>query len=314
MPKVTSLPSGFDKFIFSHSYSEGMRELVFPTSAGSYTFGSLSSNTYVLPVNTQYIELLLVGGGGGGGGTDGGNTTRGGGGGAGGVIHQMVNISGFTSLTATIGAGGAAGVASSIAGSKGSNGGNSTITGTGFSTITAGGGGGGGMGSSTAANRTPQTGATGSFGAFGADATSTGAGGGGGAGCPGGWNLISTARPTSGEAASGILTYATILSNSSGVGTNGLGHIGGPGAGSNGFSAPGLGVIVMGRQIAGGGIGGIRASSAVTNVQSHYGGAGRTNSVNGSGTNGTGGGGGGGYESTGGGGGGTGLCIIRYWG
>jgi hypothetical protein len=100
-----------------------------------------STGTWTAPSNTTSIDLFLVGGGGGGGGSSvSGNdhAVCGGGGGGGSVIKRTIPVTPGVTYTFTIGGGGSGGT-SSAAGAVGSD---STMTGSGFTTITALGGGG----------------------------------------------------------------------------------------------------------------------------------------------------------------------------
>jgi hypothetical protein len=101
-----------------------------------------STGTFTAPSNCYSLTLFLVGGGGGGGGgriSSNDRSINGGGGGGGSVIKKTVSITPSTVYTFTIGAGGAGGSLSA----SGSVGSDSTMTGSGFTTITALGGGGG---------------------------------------------------------------------------------------------------------------------------------------------------------------------------
>jgi Putative Ig domain len=100
---------------------------------------SITSN---ILTNISTAETLVIGGGGGGGSN--GNTTGGGGGGAGGYIYNAsTSFAPGTAYTLSIGTGGVGRQQSNSSPSSGSKGGSSSISGSGFSTITAAGGGGG---------------------------------------------------------------------------------------------------------------------------------------------------------------------------
>ena len=99
--------------------------------------------TFSITSNAQLIVETLVIGGGGGGGSN-GNTTGGGGGGAGGYLYSSSTaFLKANSYSLSIGTGGVGRQQSTSSPSSGSKGGSSSISGSGFSTITAAGGGGG---------------------------------------------------------------------------------------------------------------------------------------------------------------------------
>jgi hypothetical protein len=133
-----------------------------------HTFGS--SGTFT-PTQSLTADLLLLAGGGGGGGATG--TNGGGGGGAGGYRELSSQSLTATPYTITVGAGGAGGV-----GSRGTSGGNSSMSGSGFTTLTRTGGGGGGI--NAASNKDGLSG--GSGGGAGATSGINGTGGAGNAG------------------------------------------------------------------------------------------------------------------------------------
>lgn len=106
-----------------------------------------STGTWTCPSNVTSIDLFLVGGGGGGGGGRAQSNNFGfcgGGGGGGSVFERTVSVVPGTVYTFTIGAGGSGGQGFTGAGggSAGAVGSDSTMTGSGFTTITALGGGG----------------------------------------------------------------------------------------------------------------------------------------------------------------------------
>lgn len=120
------------------------------TSDTTYTFTINASDglnviprTFSITSNSQLIVETLVVAGGGGGGSN-GNTTGGGGGGAGGYLYSTATtfLKG-SSYSLSVGLGGTGRQQSTSSPSSGNKGGNSSISGSGFSSITAIGGGGG---------------------------------------------------------------------------------------------------------------------------------------------------------------------------
>lgn len=242
------------------------------------------------------IEYLVVAGGGGGG----GGNYHAGGGGAGG-FRTASNASLLVGITYTITVG--AGASSAGASSNGAQGNNSSISGTGFDTVSSTGGGGGGNFTDSA----PTTG---------------GSGGGGGGGSSGSYSVVAGAAGNAGS-------YSPSEGNAGGSGSGqspsyyGQGGGGGAGAaGSDGTSSAG-------------GDGGAGSASSITGTSVTYagGGGGSSYSANVGGSGGSGGGGnagggtpagGAGTANTGGGGGaakshtsaaggagGSGVVIIR---
>ena len=202
------------------------------------------------------IEYLAVAGGGSGGR---GNS---GGGGAGGLLTNFggtaLSINTTTVMTVTVGAGGAAISGASGAGNQGAN---STISGPGFSTVTAIGGGAGGRGNSIA----PAPGVPGGNG---------GSGGGSGYGGSGG----SGTSPQGNDGGS----------NNPVTGGPKYGGSGGGGAGANGGNGAG----------SGGGNGGNGSANSITGSSVTYagGGGGSVDNPGGGGSGGSGGGGAGSYD------------------
>jgi hypothetical protein len=250
-----------------------------------------SPKTFSLTVTTDVtVDYLVVAGGGGGG------YWKGGGGGGGGLIYATSQsfAPGIT-YSVTVGDGG---ISNSGTGA-GEQGGNSSISGTGFTTVTAIGGGGGGAGAAVASGFSGGDGGSGGGGGGNAavnDVSEPGglgtpgqgnnggagwavgnspSGGGGGAGASGG-NAANSYSGPSGNGGSGLLNSITGTSTY---------YAGGGGGGSYnaGYGSGGAG---------GGGRGGLTGSPAV---------AGTTN---------TGGGGGGSCVATGKAG-GSGVVIIR---
>lgn len=152
-----------------------------PPSAGVKPFVQTftSTGTWTAPSTTTSITLFLVGGGGGGGGSAIGSNDHavvGGGGGGGCVVKTTATVVPGTTYTVTIGAGGAGGT-STAAGSIGSD---STITGSGFTTITALGGGGAPSGNRSSGVYYSGTARGTSGGAYGFQGSVSGGGGGAG--------------------------------------------------------------------------------------------------------------------------------------
>jgi len=184
-----------------------------------------SSGTWTKPAGVKLVKVTVVGGGGGGGGgaADGG----GGGGGAGGIAIEIIDVSGTSSETVTIGALGTGGAAATngVAGGTSSFGSFCSATGGGFGTgvgsSTSGDGGAGGAGSGGDVNITSDRGKMGSkspsfttggfggtspFGGVGREGSQTnaraglastgyGAGGSGGSGNVGGTNVGQNGSP-----------------------------------------------------------------------------------------------------------------------
>ena len=108
----------------------GGTTLTYSHGGTNYNLRKFTSTATFTALSDGSVDMLLVAGGGGGG-----SNGNGGGGGAGGVLWRTAQaLTSGTTYTATVGAGGA----------KDTNGGDSTVTGSGFSTLTATGGGGGG--------------------------------------------------------------------------------------------------------------------------------------------------------------------------
>lgn len=125
-----------------------------------------TSTTWTAPTGVSSIKLLVVAGGGSGG------FTAGGGGGAGGVRYSVANVTAGTTYTITVGAGGSK---PTVDGSNGNPGANSTVTGSGFTTVTATGGGYGAHGSTGSAGYGGDGGSGGGAGYYNATSgTSTG--------------------------------------------------------------------------------------------------------------------------------------------
>ena len=292
----------------SLTYSSGA-SLPTPTDVNGnyvYTFSAPTNTTttYAFTINSAaYITYLCVAGGGGGG------YNGGGGGGAGGMLNGIITPTGSTTITVVVGKGGA--------GSPGStnsqNGDNSTISGTGFSTITsngggngggndygtypAGSGGSGGGGGSSSGGTTGVGGGTsggasqGYPGGYGSHTSGwmLGGGGGGGAGHTG-FNCVATTSPTPAVGANGGAGRVSYITGSAVTYAGGGGGAVNDNTSSSGPSSGGAG---------GGGQGGFTGAPTA-------------------GTDGLGGGGGGGDHppSVSGARGGSGVVILRipkYW-
>ena len=260
------------------------------TTDGTYWYHTFYSSGTFTPTQALTADYLVVAGGASGG--VGGSGEGGGGGGAGGYRSATAqSFTNGTAYTVTVGAGGAG---LSTVGARGIAGSNSSVTGTGFSTITASGGGtGGGDG-----NRDGGTGGSGGGGC----ATGLGGSGNSGSYSPvegyAGGNGYPT-NPTRGGGGGG---------GSSAPGTNGSTSGGAGGAGTSN-SITGSSVTY-----AGGG-GGAANSSTGGAGGSGGGGQGGSSTVgaNGfSGTANTGSGGGGSYNNGTSGSGGSGIVIVRY--
>ena len=254
------------------------------TTDGTYWYHAFIASGTFTPLKALTADCLVVAGGGGSG------YAYGAGGGAGGLLYNATTaFASGTAHTMTIGAGGNNGTNASRAGVVGNN---STITATGFTTLTANGGGGGGYNGN-------QNG---------------GNGGSGGGASVGGGNNQSGGTATSGQG------------NAGGAGTSG--NTGGSGGGG----ASAVGAVVVGNQTGGnGGVGSSAYSSwgsatltgeLVSSTYYYAGGGGGSSGNGGSGGGGYGanyagtatipntGGGGGGDKGSG--GGGSGIVLIRY--
>lgn len=134
---VTDVSSATFAFTIGSSYTQTSTFDVQVTDSDGYTSSKQFTLTNAAP--TFSVNYLLVAGGGGGAAAE-GNSGQSGGAGAGGMLDNLTTT--FTQgvqYTITVGGGGAATDKYTV----GNNGANSTITGSGFTTITALGGGGG---------------------------------------------------------------------------------------------------------------------------------------------------------------------------
>jgi hypothetical protein len=297
LPDGLSLDSSSGAITGTTTVANTFNFTITATNANNQTTARAFSISVLDVIVTSY--LVVAGGG------SGGTGYYGGGGGAGGYVESTTNILPSVTYTITVGTGG---VGTTVQTNKGGTGGNSSISGSGFTTITALGGGGGGSRNN---DTTVGTGAS-----NGADG---GSGGGVGFSYPG-----STVSNSSG----GGLGLQP-ASASGGYGNKGAGQKdpalgyrmdggGGGGAGaaanpSNLGTNPGMSNGAIGLQssitgsaiyYAGGGAGGIGGQPGGS------GGGGATNTA---GTANTGGGGGGGSGNNAqGGNGGSGVVIIKY--
>jgi fibronectin-binding autotransporter adhesin len=267
-----------------------------PTVANTFNFTITATNNYnqptarafsILIANIVLATALVVAGGG-----SGGTGYYGGGGGAGGVLESNVNLSLGVTYTITIGTGG---VGTTTQTNRGGTGANSSISGSGFTTITAIGGGGGGSRN----NDQNTAGAQGGPGGSGGGASYVANAGGKGV-YPGSTYLDQARQGYDGGATNNDNTYSA-----------GGGGAGAAGAGINGTPNPragGVGLVstITGSSVYYGGGGGNAFGTS-------YAGLGGGGTANTAGTANTGGGGGGGSgNNTQGGNGGSGVVIIKY--
>lgn len=238
----------------------------------------LSSDTFVVPVDVNILQLFGIGSGGGGGGGAGGVGSEGGGGGGGKGAHAFVQqavVPGET-VTITINSGGAAGAASTI----GSDGGITSLVGSsGWALYFQGGGAGGpgGIVSSTNGGAgNPSSFATGGLGGTSGAGGGGGGGGGGGDGVGGKGDTLTATDGTPGYGGGGGGGGAGSRSGQSGgksifintpatggTAANGAGGGGGGGSGiaiggngGNGDNTPTVGANAAANSGAGGGGGG----------------------------------------------------------
>ena len=266
-----------------------------PTVANTFNFTITATNNYtqttarafsivitdVVPTTT----LVIAGGG------SGGTGYYGGGGGAGGYLESSTDLSIGVTYTITVGTGG---VGTTTQTNRGGTGGNSTITGSGFSTITAIGGGGGGS------RNNDQN-------------TANAQGGPGGSG--GGASYVQNVGGKGVYPGSTYLSQARQGYDGGATNSDGTFSAGGGGAGAAGQGAPGspprsggvgLASSITGTSVTRGGGGGNAYGTS-------YPGAGGGGSSDTPGTANTGGGGGGSAaNNTAGGQGGSGVVIIQY--
>lgn len=130
-----------------------------PTSVQVFT--TTGANTWTKPTGISKVIVEVQGAGGGGGGAGTVNEAAGGGGGAGGYTRELIDVTGTSSETATVGAGGTAGAST---GGNGGTGGTSS-----FGAYCSATGGGGGEGSTDTSNHPGGAGGAGSGGSFNID-------------------------------------------------------------------------------------------------------------------------------------------------
>ena len=265
-----------------------------PTVASTFNFTITATNTYnqttprafsIAVASVIPISYLVIAGGG-----SGGTGYYGGGGGAGGLLESTTTLSPNTTYTITIGTGG---VGTTSPTQRGGNGGNSSISGTGFSTITTVGGGGGGSrnGDQSGGNSNGANGGSGGGASFPSSS--------GGVGIYPGSTYLNQAR----QGYDGGSTITAQYSHGGG-GAGQIGHDQ-PTFGNRG-GGDGVASTITGTSVyyAGGGGGALGAQTG------GQGGGGGTNTA---GTANTGGGGGGGSgNGTQGGNGGSGVVFIKY--
>ena len=174
---ATSINQSTGVFTFdpsTNSAHAGDVKVRLSASDGARTTTRLCTLSLAFPVTVDY---LVVAGGGAGG------VRHAGGGGAGGLIYATSQtLSGNTAYTVTVGTGGAIGSSQNDAGGSGTD---SSISGSGFTTVTAIGGGGGAGSSSSSPASNGGSGGGGSYPASTAGTGTSGQGNNGGAGASG---------------------------------------------------------------------------------------------------------------------------------
>ena len=291
-----------------------------PQSSASNAITPIALNA---PTTIDYV--VVAGGGGGGVGTDWDNNSNGGGGGAGGYLTQTnVSVSAGVSYTITVGNGGVGAIANgsgiNATATTGTQGGNSSISGSGFTTVTAVGGGYGGYYTPTSGIQNGGNGGSGG----GAGGAGGGQGRVGGIGIYPGSTYLNQARQgyNGGDNFGNDSTGASGGGGGAGAsGSNGAASVGGNGgAGVVNPFAVNVGQNVSGTYWLAGGGGGTYGATNTQGTGGNGGGAnGKTAALTvTTGNNGslnTGGGGGGlarANSTSKGGTGGTGVVIIRY--
>lgn len=256
-----------------------------------------SSGTWTVPAGVTAVDILAVGGGGAGGGGAGGHIAAGGGGG--GEVKELLTqtVTPGTTLSITVGAGGTGG-GSAMAATASNPGNPSSITGTGFTTITALGGGQGGSANASTTTALP---------------AGTGPGVAGGGGGSAQVNIYATpgvGAVSSGGAAKNNTTDGNLQAGGGGGGAGGNGGAATatlPGAGGAGKSS-----VILGTMLGGGGGGAKRSATGGSgSTATAGGGAGGWGAAGTAGTANTGGGGGGSGGANNGANGGSGVVVFR---
>jgi hypothetical protein len=259
-------PGGYTVYTFNPNASSAVLVPISPQSAGTFQ-SAVATYTFTPNFASSTYSVLVVGGGGAGAGDGGTNPPAGnGGGGGGGVLYNTGSLTMTNGTTYTITVGAGAGIGSLATQSQLLGGANSSITGSGFTTLTANGGGGGGYwsnnagqaggcggggaqnagaGSATQGSTATATGA----GNAGAAGSSGGGGGGGGAGAP-------ASSTNGGNGISNSITGSAVFYGGGGGGTGNSNGSGGSGGGTAGAQNPVQGTNGLGggsgAQISGG--------------------------------------------------------------
>ena len=268
-----------------------------------------TSGTWTVPAGVTAVDMLTVGGGGGGGGGSGGQTSGGGGGGGEVIESTGKSVTPGTRFTIVVGAGGLGGAGTaSVSATAATDGSASSISASGFTTITARGGGHGGswrldgtnanIGTSLPASSTAAAGSTGLV-----------TGGGGSAQTSSRANAAGNGDVFNGGAAKSHDSDATLQSGGGGGGAGGAGSAGTSttaGAGGSGKNS-----VIFGALLGGGGGGGKRFTPGTAGTATAGGGAGGLVAAGTAGTANTGGGGGGSGGANDGANGGSGVVVIR---
>jgi len=250
-------PGGYTVYTFNPNATTTALVPTSPQTAGTYQTAA-ATYTFTPNFTSSTYSVLVVGGGGAGAGDGGATPPAGnGGGGGGGVLYNNNTLTMTNGVTYTITVGAGGGIGSSPTQSQKLGGANSSISGSGFTTLTANGGGGGGFHS----NNTGQPGGSGG-GASGNNGTggsttqtsigsATGAGnaGSGGTGDTGGGGGGAGAAATNQNGGAGISNSITGTAISYGGGGGGAGTSngsGGAGGGTAGATNPTQGANGLG--------------------------------------------------------------------
>jgi hypothetical protein len=268
-----------------------------------------ASGTWTVPAGVTVADMLVVGGGGAGG-SGSGTQTSGGGGGGGEVIESLAKVVvPGTRFTISVGAGGLGGAGTVSASATASTDGSpSSISASGFTTITAKGGGRGGSWRLDGTNANIGTSLPASSAAT-AGSTGIAGGGGGSAQTASRANAAGNGDVSNGGGARSNDTDATLQSGGGGGGAGGNGTSGTASVG--GAGGVGKNSVILNALLGGGGGGGKRFTPGTAGTASAGGGAGGVSTAGTAGTANTGGGGGGSAGSTDGANGGSGVVVIR---